>query len=345
MLEHWISPLDTSLFDALSSTRNSLGKQVQFEYGSQTQKRAAAIIGADTKWANRVRRHLYRFSADFQSLALTDLGNFRSSQPDFMCEAIKELIDSGVIPIILGAPRSFDLPLIKSLAKRKDYSNSLIVAESLPAWLEFESESPKTQFLGMQQHVTMPVLQSMAIDRHFPILRLGASRDGLEEVEPYARESNALLFDLSSMRMADLLAQKARSSSGYCTEEACRIMRYSGLSPLLQCVAVTGHDPMCLSHDVSANTTAQLCWYLLSGLNSRVDEKPATTDNFTQYTIQLSECEFDLTFFKSKRSGRWWVQIPGKDNVETHPCAHADYVSACEDRVTGRILSFIDASL
>lgn len=344
MLEHWIKPLDSPFLESLSTSPGSIGNEMQFVLHRRDEMRKVALVASDTKWANRVRKHLYRFASDFRSIELFDLGDLRSQQPGFITEACKELIDSQVIPLILGARRDLSQQMLLFLRSQSYWDSSLYISESIPQWVVSSVSPPEAQFIGVQQHVLPRLQREYASKYNLPVIRLGQSRDALEDIEPYARISTAAIFDLAAMRMADMPAQDSLSSSGFCTEEACRIMRYVGLSPALRCLVVEGHDPLSLAFDESANTTAQLAWYFLSGLDQRVDEVPASTDKFTQYTLQISDCSFDLTFFKSNRSGRWWVSIPGKQK-QSFPCALNDYNAAKEDKITDRLMRYIDLTL
>ena len=344
MLEHWIKPLEKPFFGASSDKGEALGHLVRFQLEEIHPGRTLALIGADEKWANHVRRHLYSFRNGLNNSVLYDLGNFHSQKPDFILEAIKELLDSRVLPVVIGARRDVALPLIKYFESRDPENQALYLAESLPSWLNNLSDPPKTQFLGIQQHVSYEILEAIAIEHRLPVVRLGTSRDALEDMEPYGRQTSLMVFDLSVMRCSDLGAQVSRSSSGYCTEEACRITRYLGSSSSLQAAVFSGHDPYAIERNASTNTMAQLIWYFISGFNQRIDETPDSSEKFTRYTLQISQCDFDLTFVRSNRSGRWWVNLPGSPDAY-HPCAHTDYRAACEDRVTDRILQYIDLSL
>ena len=344
MLEHWIRPLNSSEIESFRIAAHGLGKSTHFSLEISGNAKQAAIIGADPKWAARVRRHLYRFSGEFDAIELFDLGNLMSPQPEFCVESIKELIDSQVVPIIIGARRDVVQPLFAMLRQNTKWKGAMMISETIPGWINEAANIPPMQFVGIQQHVTSRALIAAADAKSHTVIRLGQSRDSLDELEPTARTSTAVVFDANAMRQADLPAQKTRSSSGYCTEEACRILRYCGAASAVRCLVFTGHDPQSLAHDMSANTTAQILWYALSGLNARVEEKPEDTDKFTRYTLQLTDCTFDLTFFKSNRSGRWWVSIPGR-SADPQPCAHEDYISACEDRISERLLRYIDLTL
>ena len=170
-------------------------------------------------------------------------------------------------------------------------------------------------------------------------------REALDECEPEIRDCGFLNIDLSVIRSADLPSQISYSSSGLTTEEACRLARYAGLSPEIKCVALSGHDPLAVEHGISANTTAQMLWYFVSGFDKRVIERPSNGDNFTQYLVHLQRFDFDLNFYKSNSSGRWWLQLPANGRQKLFSCAYGDYLAACEDVVTDRVVKCVELSM
>ena len=123
------------------------------------------------------------------------------------------------------------------------------------------------------------------------------------------------------------------------------MMRYSGTSPRMNCICLSGHDPLLASHDQSANTQAQLLWYMISGFDQRVVETPDSSDRFTQYLVHLQKYDFDLIFYKSNNSGRWWLKLPSENSSNVLSCAYGDYLAACEDVVSDRVSRFVEMSL
>jgi len=102
---------------------------------------------------------------------------------------------------------------------------------------------------------------------------------------------------------------------------------------------------MSAAHNQSANTQAQLLWYLISGFDQRIVETPDASDRFTQYLVHLQRYDFDLIFFKSNNSGRWWLKLPSENTQQMFSCAYGDYLAACEDVVSDRVSRFVELSL
>jgi formiminoglutamase len=62
-----------------------------------------------------------------------------------------------------------------------------------------------------------------------------------------------------------------------------------------------------------------------------------------EYIVPLKQLDYQLTFWKSKRSGRWWLQVPVKTKKQHQrhrliPCSYEDYQLAGQDQLPDRLL-------
>jgi formiminoglutamase len=168
----------------------------------------------------------------------------------------------------------------------------------------------------------------------------------MSDAETFVRDSNAIIFDASALSLADMPAQKSESSSGLCTEEACMLLRFAGLHPGTKAVMFTGHDPISLQMNSSANTAAQMIWYFLEGYYQCIAEDPARSTHCTKYEVQLEGYEIGFTFYKSERTARWWVQVNTSSKHEpVFPCTFRDYQSAMNGHISQRLINCTNASL
>ena len=87
---------------------------------------------------------------------------------------------------------------------------------------------------------------------------------------------------------------------------------------------------------------AQIMWYFIEGVNCRVnDDDFSDQGNYLKFTVLVEDEE--LVFFKSKKTGRWWIEIPFLEYSNTkskqHPllaCMHEDYESATKGIIPER---------
>jgi len=94
------------------------------------------------------------------------------------------------------------------------------------------------------------------------------------------------------------------------------------LSDKLTSVGFYGFYPEKDNNGQTAQVIAQLIWYFIDGYYNRKNE--------------LKNQEEQITFWKSKKSGRWWMQIPvkSKSKKQKHklvPCSYQDYLSTCNE--------------
>ena len=79
---------------------------------------------------------------------------------------------------------------------------------------------------------------------------------------------------------------------------------------------------------------SQIIWYFIEGVNLRRSDGNFLETNEYQKFITLAEDQ-ELTFYKSNKTGRWWIEIPFLKDVNNKlkkhtllPCVHQDYLNA-----------------
>jgi hypothetical protein len=77
------------------------------------------------------------------------------------------------------------------------------------------------------------------------------------------------------------------------------------------------------------------------------DQPKVKTRTFIKYTTTLKAGKHDLVFYKSKKSGRWWMEvtlppIKGSKKERTHlvPCSYNDYLMAGKDELPDKWWKF-----
>ena len=83
--------------------------------------------------------------------------------------------------------------------------------------------------------------------------------------------------------------------------------------------------------------------YFLDGFSQRKNDFPVTNKGLTEYIVESRPYE-QLTFWKSQRSGRWWIQAPSAENgpYARHrlvPCSYNDYLRACRGELADRLVN------
>ncbi len=340
MLEHWIQPLSSPVVQESSLSGDRIGAHLEaLEHAAESSdQRAVALIGADSRWTKFVRRHLYKFTHRMPEIRLHDLGDLRRVDPDFVTGPILELLSSGICPVLIGGHLGLVKAFRQSYLQLQRPFKPCVMHESVP---ESIAAIPDTQrLIGVQQHLLPKIIPTSIHAMHLSHLR-----NGMSNADTMMRESNFVAFDVSALSVMDLPAQRAASASGLTIEEACTLMRFAGLHSAMQSVFICGQDPMSMQLDQSANVVAQMIWYFLEAYSQCIIEDPARHTHYTTYAVHLESYDTDLKFYKSERTGRWWVQFPPAGQETLFPCTYQDYHGAVNGQVTDRLIACASESM
>ena len=147
-------------------------------------------------------------------------------------------------------------------------------------------------------------------------------------------------IDIGSVRKVEAPANKNGQISGFNADEICKITRYAGLSDKIKVLGIYEYNKSVDKSLVTAELIAQMLWYFIEGVNFRSFEFPINNlEGFKKYMVLIDEDTY--VFYKSDRSGRWWMEINTKDNNKTKrrtliPCTYQDYLTANRQEVPER---------
>jgi len=363
MLQNWLSPVPPS---SHKSNGENYGKQ---EFGHKIQifkkkfpklkNTQLAIVGIGDKQANFVREELYKLSFPFKKLKIADIGNVRNEQISFLIPIITELLDSGIFPILIGNQENLTLAQFKAHKNRQQLVNLAIVDEQVRC---DPDEKPTSNFyflndllrvkhpslfhldiIGCQSHFISNPSRALPGTTHFDFARLGTVKNNIETVEPLARDADLMSLSLSALKQSDAPGHLEASPSGLFSEEACQICRYAGISDKLSSIGIYGYEPSKDLHNQTAKVIAQMVWYFLDGYANRKEDYPINSEGLTEYIVDMKSMQQNLTFWKSEKSGRWWIQVPVKTKKKHQrhrliPCSYADYKMTCKEEIPERLL-------
>lgn len=361
MLQNW---LQTRSPEEGSWPARTWGRAVD-RFTAQTKLHAKQIVlvGLDAEVADALRDALWPLAWPFPGLRMTDLGNVRKNDPEFVIPLIKELLDSRLFPLLIGGNPQLVYAQFQAFLTLRDQVSLVAVDERAPLHPNQKKVSRERYLnkilhtrresifhlglIGPQAHFTDPEILSWMEAENFEYLRLGKARQDLAEVEPLLRDADLISFHLAALKRCEAPAQLNPSPSGFFLEEAAQLCRYAGMSDKLRCFGLYGCETG--SKRRLADTTpalAQLVWYFTEGYYQRLDDYPATNKGLTEYIVDLKGHDGKLVFWKSNKSGRWWLQAPAKTGrkLQRHrliPCTYNDYVLACQEEVPDRLLNAI----
>ena len=128
MLENFLQPIYTTQFLDLDDLETyQVGRHIDIflkdKLFPNLNDVQIAIIGVGITEANEVRQAFYRLSFQFQHLNIVDLGNLRKATVDVLTPVIKELLDSNILPIIIGEHQNLTTAQYQASYQRKPFSS------------------------------------------------------------------------------------------------------------------------------------------------------------------------------------------------------------------------------
>ncbi|MGB1317327.1 MAG: formimidoylglutamase [Flavobacteriales bacterium] len=332
-------------------------------FGVSESRRAAQEFGS-LNGLTSVRKSFYQLKNHFSNIDVFDLGNITQGETVedtyyAISNSVAAIIKQGGIAVILGG--SQDLTYANYLAYEKleqvvnlacvdsrfDLGEANADVEADRYLQKIILHQPNILFnfsnLAFQTHHIIPDELDLMKNMYFDALRLGEVQSDLEEVEPVVRSADMVSFDLSSIRTSDFPENFRKEPNGLYGEQACAIARYAGLSDKLSSFGLY-NGLLDKGDSQSVELVAQLVWYFISGVDSRKKDYPfADKNEYTKYTVTLEDGQYDVVFYKSSRSDRWWMEVPYPSKrgakYQRHfmvPCSYNDYLLAGQGEVPNR---------
>jgi formiminoglutamase len=326
------------------------------EYEGSKNKQA----GQDCK----VRESFYQLYLD-KAPRIVDLGTLqlmptRKESFKMIQEVCEALLHDGVIPIIIGGGHDVSYAVYKAYAALDKYITLTSIDKSFDIGLQDDSLSsfshlgkmishkPSHLFhyvnLGYQSYFVSNMAIDMLIGMNFDIVRLGDLKANFQEVEPVMRNTDFLSFDISAIQFSYAQANVYSSPNGLNGEQACKIMRYAGVSDKLSAVGLFEYNQDLDVNNQTAQLLAQMIWYFVDGYKMRKQELNPNLKNCIKYTVAFEDGKNEIIFYKSQSSGRWWMGVPFKKEGEKQlqnyfvACSYRDYEVANQGEVPERWL-------
>jgi arginase family enzyme len=312
-----------------------------------------------------VRKYFYNLFRGNFNVKIADLGNIRrghSVEDTYfaLASVASDLIRNDIIPVIIGGSQDltfanyrayemlgqiinivaldplFDLGKTDQEMSSQSYLSKIILHQ--PNYLfNYTNVGYQTYFVDQDAVELMKNL-------YFDVYRLGKVRENLEEAEPIVRNADMVSVDISCIRQSDAPGNGNASPNGFYGEEMCRIVRYAGLSDKLSSIGFYEINPGLDPSDQTSHLVAQMMWFFIDGYYNRKHDLPhKDKKGYLKYTVSLKNHKDQLVFYKSKKSDRWWMDVPVKAGFrslyERHhlvPCSYNDYEIACKDDVPDR---------
>ncbi len=310
-----------------------------------------------------IRNQLYALSKVELAENVADLGNYRT---DYSIKSLQqlgfllsELIASNIVPVILNGRQQLTYAQYLAYHYTRKYCHLVLLDPKLDFNLKDDEPLGPTTYLqhiltqepsflfsltgiGLQGHHVDTTMQSFLEKLFFDFHRLGDVRANLTDAEPAIRGANLLSMDMSVIRGGDMPSAFEGGPHGFFGEEACALLRYAGMSSTLKCLGMYEYQWESDLKTQGAQLIAQLIWYFADGYLLRYNEHPQENrEEFLQYITTMSSNRQEIVFYKSKRTDRWWMEIPMNEEEfagSRHilPCSYADYLTATRAEIPDR---------
>ena len=344
MLTHWCKPPDPMLWP-LSEMTGSIGARMEVLTASlQSVERYEVALMGSGEGADRMRAALYTMQDAFPGLAMIDLGNLRRPQPEFAIPLLQELLDARIVPVWMGQ----DAPLVGAALSAYRIIERSVRWGSLHASAAEEEDTDTAApyaVLAHQTHLTPPAYLGALRERGTQLCRLGEVQRRPEQTEPILRNLDLLHIHAACVEEAALPAQVPAGSVGLRVAEVCQAAYYAGASDRLSSLVLNGWDPKGDTNDRSARALATIVWYFLDGVAHRQGDFPISKGDMTEFVVQGADHLGQTTFWKSERSGRWWVEVSDERQqpVRKHllACNHADCTELTKGHITPYLLQLL----
>lgn len=309
-----------------------------------------------------IRKTLYSLFPGNWNSKIADLGDIEPGETVedtyfAIRTAITVLVEKNIIPIILGGSqdltyanyRAYDtiLPMVNivSVDTNFDLGDANLPIKNNSYVGKVIVEQPYNLFnystIGYQTYFNSQEEIDLIEKLYFEAYRLGEISSDISKVEPLMRDAHIVSVDLKSVRAAEVSDNQKYSPNGFTGKEICAISRYAGISNKVSSFGIYEYHGS-QKDSATSMLMAQMIWYFIEGVNCRVkDDDFLNENNYQKYNVLVEEDE--LIFYKSLKTGRWWIEIPFLPDVNNKlkkhtllPCMHSDYVRATQGEIPER---------
>ena len=308
-----------------------------------------------------IRKHLYQLFPGNWHTNIADLGNIiKGNTVEDTYFAVTTLttylLKNNIIPIIIGGSQDityanyraydvleqtvnlvavdskFDIGSTEDKLNSRSYLSKIVMNEPNNLF-NFSNIGYQTYYNSQEE---LDLLNSLFFDAY----RLGEVKD-LTKVEPIMRDADVVSIDIGAIRQSEAPANNNCSPNGFYGEEVCAISRYAGISDKVTSFGIYEYNPRFDNNNQTAHLISQMIWYFIEGVNYRAKDYPYSTKESYQKFIVLVENDDPINFYKSDKSGRWWMEINiiTNNKYKRHaliPCTYQDYLEAIDQKIPER---------
>ena len=324
-----------------------------------SETRGAGAHKEDSRGVNTIRAHFYNLYHWHTDIKIADIGNIKAGALledtySALQQVLSELFSLGKKAVILGGSHDIMLAQYNVFATQQ----KIIEATAVDAFLDMNMESrlPAEHFLlrmftnepnylkhynhiGFQSYFVHPAMLETIDKLRFDCYRVGVVKEHMETMEPVIRNAHVFAFDITAIQHSHAPANRI-TPNGFNGEEACMLMQYAGMSGLPNSIGIYGYNVAQDMSDLTAKQISHMLWYLMDGIQKGKQEAPLEQrGDFNEFKLMFAD--FETLFLQSKKTRRWWMQLPDKTFVA---CSGLDYTTALNNEIPERWLRAAERS-
>ncbi len=331
-------------------------KQPQLAIVGVEEDRASMNNNGTDKAPDAVRKHLYALYQGDYKMNIVDLGNIKAGntiQDTYIAlkSVVEELVKENILPIIIGGGQDL------TYAQYLGYQNleRKIELAIIDARFDLDEENAENVSLNSRSYVNHIILhqpdylfnlnaiayQTYLVSKEsinmydklfFNATRVGMIAGKMDQSEPLIRAADLISFDIGAIRASEAPGNANAMPNGLYGDEACQLARYAGMSDKCSSIGFYEFNPTFDPMEQTAMLVSQMIWCFIDGYYNRKQDTPLyPKSSYIIYRTTLENEEHELVFVKSKKSDRWWIQVPyfGSKSVNERyylvPCRYEDY--------------------
>lgn len=308
------------------------------------------------KAPDAVRKHLYKLYQGDYTVSIVDLGNIKPGNRVEDTYAalrlvVEELVKSDIVPIIIGGGQDL------TYAQYRGYEDLEQRVEVAIVDAKFDLDQASTQDtpVNSQTYLNHIILhqpdylfnlnnvayQTYLVSKEsinmyeklfFNAQRVGMIAGKLDQAEPIIRAADLVSFDIGAIRASEAPGNANAVPNGLFGDEACQLARYAGMSDKCSSIGFYEFNPTFDPMEQTAMLVSQMIWCFVDGYYNRKNDAPLVPKSaYIIYRTPLENEDHELVFVKSKKSDRWWMQVPyfGTKSINERyylvPCRYEDY--------------------
>ena len=372
-----LSPVSSLLIDDIKlSHLQTLGRKIKFHINGiqpELENVDIAIIGVleyrnsvdyieQTLNLNEVRKSLYNLFPGNWSSKIIDLGDVLIGDQvkdtySSVTHFVSSLLMKNITPIVIGGSQDITYATYRAYDNIKPMINIINIDNSFDLG---DSSKPITNqnyvgkvildkpynlfnytTIGFQTYFNSQEEIDLMEKLYFEYERLGDINYDIKSVEPSMRDADLVTIDLNSLKSSEVSLKQKFSPNGFNGREICAISRYAGISNKVSSFGIYEYKPS-INDEATAMLIAQMIWYFIEGFNCRVkDDNFQNPDEFNKYIVLVQDHE--LIFYKSLKTGRWWIETPfltfehtKRNKYALLACMQSDYETATMGNIPDR---------